>query len=184
MSALRLHSQRTLLVVLIIVVSFSGCSSHGPEIPITGESYPYTKVIMFDGTVRALGEYKGKTVVVLFWATWCSKSRRAVRHFNEFAKEFARRSDIVFLAANIDDIGDAEKVQKEMKESRLDYLTHAFSGNSLADEAYETMNGEGIPYFVLIDRNGRVALTTDDYDVAFEALRSSGPRTTRRRQGH
>ena len=177
MSVLRTISSWTLSVILLIF--FVGCS-HTPAVSVVGETYPYTKVVMFDGTVRALGEYKGKTVALLFWATWCSKSKRAVRHFNEFAREFARRSDIVFLAANIDDIGDAQKVQEEMKESKLDYLTHAFSGNALADEAYETLNGECIPYFVLFDRNGRAALATDDYDVAFEALRSSGRRATRR----
>ena len=177
---MKLSRRLTLHALLIsMLFSFVACSSKSPEIPVVGETFPYTKIIMYDGTVKALNEYKGKTVVLLFWATWCGKSKRAARHINEFAKEYARRGDVVFIAANVNDIGDSDEVRTEMKESKLDYLTHAFSGNGISDEAYETLNGEGLPYIVIFDRTGRVVLTTHDYDEAFEQLRSQSPRGRR-----
>ena len=181
-TALRCRLRSIFLCVLSVALSVSttACSTQFPEIPITGQSDPYMKLIMLDGTVRAIGEYKGKTVVLLFWATWCGKSKRAARHLNEFAKSYARRSDIVFIAANVDDIGDSEKVRTEIRDSKLDYLTHAYSGNGLIDEAYQTLSGEGIPYFVIYDRSGRVVRTTDDYDEAFAVLQSPGSRPSRR----
>ena len=55
------------------------------------------------GKSVSLDQYKGKVVVLNFWATWCPPCRQEMPEFNELSKEFAKSGQAVLLAVNMTD---------------------------------------------------------------------------------
>lgn len=55
------------------------------------------------GKSVSLDQYKGKIVVLNFWATWCPPCRQEMPEFNEMSKEFAKNGNAVLLAVNMTD---------------------------------------------------------------------------------
>jgi peroxiredoxin len=54
-----------------------------------------------DGNEVSLSDYKGKIVVLNFWATWCRYCIEEMPDFNELDKEMADAGDGVVLAVNV-----------------------------------------------------------------------------------
>lgn len=159
---------RFLLLPAILLITAS-CSSHVPQQVMIGQPVPYTRLTMLDGTPRIIDEYRGKTVALMFWATWCPRSRRAIVRFNEFAASH-RTPDNVFIAASIDKLEDEPVLKERIKELKLGSLSFAFSGNETYDEAFLTLSGNQVPYFVVIDPRGVVVYQGDDEDKVFEMM--------------
>jgi len=103
-----------------------------------------------DGTVHKLSEYKGKPIVLNFWASWCGPCRAEMPEFNEVYKE--RGTEVQFLMVNLTD-GNRETVK-----SASDFV--AAQGYSLpilydtAQDAARTYGVFSIPCTYFIDANG------------------------------
>ena len=69
---------------------------------------PGTAVSDFDlkdieGKAVRLGDYKGKTVVINFWATWCPPCKKEMPDFDLLDKELKKSKQAVLLAVNMTD---------------------------------------------------------------------------------
>lgn len=162
------------ILTIICLAFLSGCSTtKAPS--IVGRSFPYTRVTLADGTMKIFDEYHGRNVAIIFWATWCGKSQRALRRFNNFAATYPP-NQAVFLAVNIDKQVDSGKVQEHIREDKLRSVMHAYSGNDVEDEAFIRFEGEELPYLVVMNREGRVAVQTGDDDDVYDYLKPSRKR--------
>lgn len=149
---------RILSVLCLLLCFLGGCSSH-KDTAVLGYEFPYTKFTMLDGSERILSEWKGKPVVILFWSEGCSSCEKAIRRIYEEVRPLIGSTDIVFIADSVDATSEYQAVQERIRKPDMKYFIHAFSGNDLADEAYVTFNGDSVPFFVLVNRNGRVTYT-------------------------
>jgi thiol-disulfide isomerase/thioredoxin len=105
-----------------------------------------------DGKPQAIAQYRGKPLVVNFWARWCPPCRAEIPELAAFQKEHRGRIEV--LGIGLEDDGAA--VSAFMKQHKMDYtvlLTHA-QGMPLM-QALGNKRG-GLPYTLFIDRNGRV----------------------------
>jgi cytochrome c biogenesis protein CcmG/thiol:disulfide interchange protein DsbE len=95
----------------------------------------------------SLEAYRGKTVYVDFWASWCAPCLRSLPLINEL---YARYRDQGFevIAINVDN--PIEDGQDFLLDVSLDYLTPADTSNEVM-EAYGVM---GMPTSYLIDTTG------------------------------
>ena len=102
-------------LLLVFLISFQiGCSSSSQTAKeFIGQEAPYTRFTMLDGSTKLLEEYKGKKLVLLFWATWCHVSRPEIEDLNEFAAKFANKNDVVFLAVSVDELDAYEKLKEK-----------------------------------------------------------------------
>jgi peroxiredoxin len=75
-----------------------GASDDPP--PEAGKPAPDFTLRSLDGEVVSLGDFRGQTVVLNFWATWCGPCRR---EFPEFVEAYERNKDrgLVILAVNL-----------------------------------------------------------------------------------
>ncbi|MFO7820210.1 MAG: TlpA disulfide reductase family protein [Halanaerobacter sp.] len=69
---------------------------------------PDFELTNLDGERVSLSDYRGKYLLLNFWATWCPPCRREMPDLNEFHKE--NKDDFVVLAVNLG--GAKEKVSK------------------------------------------------------------------------
>lgn len=141
------------IIASIFVASaliLSGCSSYkGPK---PGEDAPFSRIYMANGKDMLLSSFKGKTVALMFWASWCNFSKYAMDDFAEKAAKYKDRQDVVFIAVSIDD--DREAFEERIRVRHYENMLHAYSGNAGFDEMYVRFGSPAIPMALRIGPDG------------------------------
>ena len=104
------------------------------------------------GKQVSLDGFKGKTVVLNFWATWCPPCRGEMPEFDELDKEFKKSGEAVLLAVNLTDgrRETPERVAKFLKET-------GYTMTVLLDEKQEAASFFGVRYIpttFVLDKDG------------------------------
>jgi len=161
-------------VGLLLLLNISGCFSGSSQRAPVPRPAPVTKFTMLDGSQIVLTQLRGRTVVVVFWATWCAFSRPVVERLDAMAAKLAHRKDLVFIAVSIDKAKNYETLKDRVKYQLTGGLKHAFSGNAEYDEAYILLKGENLPHVLIIDPRGTIVVSDDNDEVVEEYLKSRG----------
>lgn len=103
-----------------------------------------------DGKTVHSSDFKGKVVILDFWATWCGPCRKELPSFVELQKKYEKQG-LAVIGASVDQINPAE-VKAFAEQSGVDYPV------VLADaKATQAFGGiEAIPTTFVIDREGRI----------------------------
>src|SRR5207248_1018060 len=123
-----------------------------------------------NGKVVHLSDYKGKIVLLDFWATWCGPCQIEIPWFIEFQRKNKDRGFEVLGVSMDDDGWDA--VKPFMTEKKINYRI------VLGDEKTSDQYGgvEALPTTFIIDREGRIASvhvglsSRKDFEDAIEKL--------------
>ena len=136
--------RRLLGAALVAAVILSGCGKGKKSI---GTVYDIT-VRTIDGRIVRLSDYKGKVIIVDFWATWCKPCRKSIPDFNRLKGEFG--DSLFILGLSKDD--SPEDVKAFMREIPINYPV------AMATRKLEERFGGilGLPTAFLIDRKGRI----------------------------
>ena len=107
-----------------------------------------------EGRDQPLTQWKGKLLVVNFWATWCAPCREEMPMFVKAQAEHGARG-LQFVGVAVD---EPAKVRQFASEIRMNYP--ALIGGYGAMELSKTMGNTvmALPYTVAVDRAGRVVL--------------------------
>jgi thiol-disulfide isomerase/thioredoxin len=108
-----------------------------------------------DGRQQAMAQWRGKVLVVNFWATWCAPCREEMPQFVAMQSRDAGKG-VQFVGIAVD---DAAKVRVFAHEIGLNYPT--LIGGFGAIELSKTLGNElsALPFTVVLGRDGKVALT-------------------------
>ncbi|MCW8930735.1 MAG: TlpA family protein disulfide reductase [Gammaproteobacteria bacterium] len=103
-----------------------------------------------DGENHKLSQYKGKWVLVNFWATWCPPCRKEIPDLSDFHLD---NEDAVVIGVNYEPGIKDERLQKFMALYLVSYPI-----TRVNDEIIDAL-GEprGLPTSILIDPQGNVA---------------------------
>jgi peroxiredoxin len=104
-----------------------------------------------NGTTVRLSDYRGKVVLLNFWATWCGPCKIEVPWFIEFEQANKDRGFAV-IGVSMDEEGWAV-VKPFLAEMNINYRT--LLGNDSIAQLYGGV--DSLPTSFLIDRDGRVA---------------------------
>lgn len=130
-----------------------------------------------DGKLVHLSDYKGKVVLLDFWATWCGPCRIEIPWFMEFERRHKDKGFEV-LGVSMDDEG-WEAVKPFLAELGVNY--RVVMGN---DETAQMYGGvDALPTTFLIDKSGKIAAVhvgldagkKDFEDGVEELLQAPGP---------
>jgi cytochrome c biogenesis protein CcmG, thiol:disulfide interchange protein DsbE len=102
-----------------------------------------------DGQTLRLSSYRGKVVLLDFWATWCVPCREEIPHFIELQDKY-RKDGFEIIGISMDD--GPEPVRSFFQEFHMNYPV--VMGNAKIGELYGGVLG--LPIAFLLDRNGRV----------------------------
>ena len=103
-----------------------------------------------DGKTHNLSDYRGKTLLVNFWATWCAPCRKEMPGIDRLQAEMG--SDDFQVLAVGQDLQGIEKVKKFFKALKLQHLT-PFNDKSVKSGRYAGVFG--LPATLILDKNGR-----------------------------
>ena len=99
-----------------------------------------------------LRDYRGKVVVLNFWATWCVPCREEMPMFVAMEKEYAPRG-VVFVAASLDDRETRPKIPDFIAKFNIGF--RVLTGASTMD-LDDLKLGQGLPATAFLDREGRI----------------------------
>lgn len=105
-----------------------------------------------DDKPAALSRFKGKPLVVNFWARWCPPCRAEIPELNAFQKTHQGRIEVVGIG--IED--DAAAVKTFVREHAMNYPVFLARDQSQSLMTALGNRRGGLPYTLFIDRHGRV----------------------------
>ena len=142
---------RVITVVLSMVLLSSASGGAASVTPAKARRRSPSFVLRdANGSPVKLSDYKGKVVVLDFWATWCTGCKIEIPWFMEFQDRY-RSQGLETIGAAMDDEG-WEKVRPYVEEHPFNYPIVAGNAAALA----KTFKITGLPLTVLIDRRGRI----------------------------
>jgi thiol-disulfide isomerase/thioredoxin len=102
----------------------------------------------------ALTDYKGKVILLDFWATWCGPCKVEIPHFIEFQTAYGQQGFQV-VGVSVDDTLD--KLEPYVRDMKMNYLVLQGLGHDDLQDAFGPIFG--IPVSVLISRDGKICAT-------------------------
>jgi peroxiredoxin len=143
----------------------SAWESRTPHTPLAaweGVTAPDFTVTTIDGATMTLSEWRGKRVVVNFWATWCPPCRKEIPHLVKLINDTSR-DDLVILGISSE---EAAAVESFAKKNQLNYpLASAPQLPAPFDDV------RSIPTTFFIDRRGVIQNVVVGYRD-FETLKT------------
>ena len=104
-----------------------------------------------NGQTVHLTDYKGKVVLLDFWATWCGPCKIEIPWFMEFEQQFKNRGFAVLGVSMDEDGWDA--VKPYIEDHKINY--RVLLGNEEISDIYGGL--DALPTTLLIDREGKIA---------------------------
>ncbi|HEY4415852.1 MAG TPA: TlpA disulfide reductase family protein [Verrucomicrobiae bacterium] len=103
-----------------------------------------------DGKTIQAADFKGKVVILDFWATWCGPCRAEIPSFVALQKQYQKQG-LVVIGASVDD-GGADMVKAFTEKLGMKYPV------GLADDKVQKAFGgiDAIPTTFVIDRSGHI----------------------------
>lgn len=148
---------KLVLVLVFIIMSFSAFATKSNK----KEDVKMPNIVLYDqyGKKHNIEEYKGKVVVINFWATWCGYCVQEMPEFEKVYKEFgSNKKDVIILGVagpkskenqnNVD--VEKDKVISFLKKKNITYPT-------LMDEtgkSFEDYKVRALPMTYVINKDG------------------------------
>ena len=149
---------RAIGVLVVAGVMLAGCSSpRTVKAAVKAEKErnraPDFTVKDATGASFHLSDYKGKVVLLNFWATWCGPCQIEIPWFMDFENAYKDRSFAV-LGVSFDDDGWTS-VKPFIERKKLNYRI------AIGTEEISTLYGglDSLPTTFILDRQGRIAAT-------------------------
>jgi thiol-disulfide isomerase/thioredoxin len=139
-------SSRRLVLCAAALLSFALAVAAAPKKPAPAE----LNLTDLEGKKVHLKDYRGKLVVVNFWATWCVPCRDEMPMFVEVAKQWAPKG-IVFIGASLDDKKTGKNIPEFVEKYKIDFPI--WSG-ATSDDMDRLKMGNAVPDTAFLDEDG------------------------------
>ena len=144
------------LTILLSVNTFSSdfmnhAVSADKNISLSSDKAPDFSLKSVDGKTVKLSDYKGKVVIIDFWATWCPPCRKGIPDLISIQNEF--KDKVVIIGISLDREKTIKDVPGFVKSYGINYPV------VYGDDKVATDYGgiQSIPTAFVIDKNGNIA---------------------------
>jgi thiol-disulfide isomerase/thioredoxin len=157
--------------VFVLGLAFTAAAKPVPPAPSPG-----WKLRDVDGKLVASDDFKGKVLVVDFWATWCPPCRTEIPGYIDLQKKYASEG-LVFVGVSVDGDPSLPDVKAFVKKFGVNYVI------VMADEKIQDLFhvNQGYPTTFIIGRDGKIRAkkvgrepTADFEKEILSVLRPSG----------
>jgi peroxiredoxin len=155
-----------LLGIFILVTT--ACADTGS--PQAQTAAPDFKLQDLQGNILSLGDFKGKVVLLNFWATWCPPCRAEIPDFVEAYNQYKSKG-MVIIGLSVDQMS-AEDLISFVAAHQMSYPI-AFATRDVVED-YKP--GNYIPATIFIDKQGQIrhkkvgAVSKDELQKIFDQL--------------
>lgn len=129
-----------------------------------------------DGKLHSLADLRGKVVLVDFWASWCGPCRRANPEIVALYNKYKNKGFDIF-SVSLDGLDQQPNPTNDwrfaIEKDGLVWPNHVSDLKGWRSEVIELYGFEGIPFAVLLDKNGKIVarnVTVYDLEEKLKAL--------------
>lgn len=162
----------------------SDASADIPENPLQGQMAPAFTLRDTNGRKVSLSDYKGKAVIVDFWATWCAPCKVEIPWLEKFHDQYASQGlEILGVSEDDLDLDNKAKLAQEKQDIATKAAQMKINYPVLIDDVSVSKpygGVDGLPTTFFIDRNGKVVASTlglvsrDEIEANIKKALSSG----------
>lgn len=138
----------------------------------------FTLKDMHGADVR-LADYRGRPILLNFWATWCGPCRLEIPAFVALADQY-RSQNLTVLGVSVDDTPD--QLRPFVAEYHMNYPVLIGQGHDALQEAYDAAMAIPVTWFIRADGTVQTAhkgpATRAWFEAEVKALVTSAPRVT------
>ncbi len=155
------------ILIIISMISIIAKAQFGPQADMdtkyatslvkAGTEAPDFKMKTIDGKTFRLSSLKGKTVILDFWASWCPDCRKDAPEIVRMYKEYHSK-DVEFVGVSMDT--DVQSWKNACKKYGIEFTQVSELKKFKETDIAKAYGVKWIPSMVVIDKNGRVALST------------------------
>ena len=139
-----------LLSMLVVLGSISACVLDIPQIPLAVHSQaPDFTLNTLDGKKVRLGDFRGKPVILNFWATWCKPCVEELPALEKLWQAY-NEGDVVVLAVNQ---GESEGIIRDFLADHSVSFPILVDRNQKVNRLYRV---RGLPTSYFIDENSKI----------------------------
>jgi len=152
--------EAAMILGVLALLSLVGCKQRQGQNTSSGSAAPEASVMIpnVDGSTVNIDQYKGKVVLVNFWATWCDPCKTEIPWLIEFNHKYGPKG-LVILGVAMDDDGK-KAVEPWVKAHRFDVKGQQdvmdypilLGNDKIADKFGGIL---GLPTSMLYTRDGR-----------------------------
>lgn len=138
------------LVAVLTALSFTAVWPQGTADLPTGTVAPAWRLQGLDGKTISSDDFKGKVILLGFWATWCGPCRAEIPGLIDLQTKYQKQG-LAVIGISLDE-GGVDKVKAFVKKAGFNYPV------VLADDKVQRAFGgiDAIPLTFVIDRQGRI----------------------------
>ena len=129
-----------------------------------GETAPEFSLRDINGQEVSLSDYKGKVVLVNFWATWCGPCKLEMPHLDKMDRELEEKGFEV-ISISTDDARASSKVKPLVKRGGYGFTVLLDKDTTVVSQYNPAKT---LPYNVLIDRAGNIHKVYQGYNPGDE----------------
>lgn len=135
-----------------------------PDFTLSKMAVQEDKYVITEETV-SYADYQGKTLILNFWATWCSSCIAEIPHFNEFYEEYQSQG-VELLVINGEPNGEyvLKKMNNEKDQNAASYTAWKeyactfvkYGADNDILKLFEAGQSGALPVTVVVDENGEI----------------------------
>jgi len=176
-------SEKIILLIAVVLFSYAAPAKAGSlfapqdSVPVQNRPAPEFHLKDLEGKVVSLSDFKGKVVILDFWATWCVPCQQSFPAMEKALNHFALNKDVVFLFIDTRETspGFQKIVKAQMKKNQYDFhvIFDEIGPAGLQNMQYLAYGMPGIPTKFIIDANGIIRYQLIGYNPKQSAAESA-----------
>jgi uncharacterized protein (TIGR03435 family) len=149
------------ITLSILTLALSICASAQVKVGQNVPSFKFTTVLNSPVKKTNIEDFKGKVVILEFWATYCGPCITAMTHLQELQKQFKGKLQVITVST--------EK-EKRIKQFIATIPSNLWFAVDTADELRAVFPYHTIPHTVLIDGGGKVVAITEPVNITAKII--------------